>query len=364
MRIPVLLLVFFNIIFVLLTAYYLFGRSKRDLKNNEVNSEEIKSLKDQIKSIDTNFKDCLSQISKIKEFQDCPPCTSDKPQTIQQLVKKGESKEKIWLTIGIPTTVRQQVDYLTETLAALNEILPEDEFDPFYKKVKVIIMTHSEDDPQFTRLKGVYQTNPHFEFVYTPQVRPNNPANIKFHQQSLDVAQLLKYSANKSKYYLFMEDDFKICPNGLKSIYHLISKANAYHINWIAIRCSFGLNGIIYHNNEDIERFAKYLEDHYTRRPPDHLITEFSASETPESLKYVNKRVIVGYRYNLFLHIGKVSSIGNRDWGFPGCYHELLEPTIFEVEAFNKNQCPNDDIWPCNIPKEKRELLPWVQWNK
>jgi hypothetical protein len=91
------------------------------------------------------------------------------------------------------------------------------------------------------------------------------------------------------------------------------------------------------------------------------LIVEFSASETPESLSYVQKRPIVGYRYNIFHHLGKVSTLRQQGhWSFPTCYNELVFPVTFEVEAFNPKECPNDDIWPCK--GKSSDQIPWVKW--
>jgi hypothetical protein len=121
------------------------------------------------------------------------------------------------------------------------------------------------------------------------------------------------------------------------------------------------LNGIIYHNNQDLKIFTKYLLNHFQRRPPDHLIVEFSASETPESLSYVQKRPIIGYRYNIFHHLGKVSTLRQQGhWSFPTCYNELVYPVTFEVEAFDPKQCPNDDVWPCK--GKNVDQIPWVKW--
>lgn len=44
-------------------------------------------------------------------------------------------------------------------------------------------------------------------------------------------------------------------------------------------------------------------------RPPDHIMTEWSAGEAAESRAYKGNRPHMCFRYNLFAHQGKVSSL-------------------------------------------------------
>jgi hypothetical protein len=108
----------------------------------------------------------------------------------------------------------------------------------------------------------------------------------------------------------------------------------------------------IFMPNEDMKVFAEYLMKHHARRPPDHLVVEWFAGETAESAHHKKNRANIGFRYNIFDHIGVTSTLrGAKQTGFPHCYEELLEPTVFQVEAFSKTQCPDDDIWPCSVDK-------------
>lgn len=107
--------------------------------------------------------------------------------------------------------------------------------------------------------------------------------------------------------------------------------------------------------------FASYLLEHQVRRPPDHLVVEWFAGETDQSAAYRGGRQHVAFRYNLFNHIGSVSSLRTeQQTTWPVCYDPLGVPTLFEVEAFKSDQCPTDDIWPCDPPADYRS--PRLDW--
>ena len=43
-------------------------------------------------------------------------------------------------------------------------------------------------------------------------------------------------------------DDMRFCPSGLQAIQYLLDKASRYHPDWLAIRASYGMNGIFMHD--------------------------------------------------------------------------------------------------------------------
>jgi hypothetical protein len=186
----------------------------------------------------------------------------------------------------------------------------------------------------------------------TPGAKDRGTANrpgYLVRKQTRDIVKVMHISMGKARYYLFSEDDMALCPHGFEVIQYMLSKATRYHPDWLAIRASYGMNGIFLHQ-KDMKVFADYLMKHQARRPPDHLVVEWYAGETPESKEHRGSRANIGYRYNIFNHLGAVSTLrDSKSPAYLGCYDELLEPTVFQVEAFNKNQCPHDDIWPCTV---------------
>eukprot|EP00976_Prorocentrum_cordatum_P080328 1183931-Prorocentrum_minimum.AAC.4 len=46
----------------------------------------------------------------------------------------------------------------------------------------------------------------------------------------------MELAANSSTYYMFMEDDFHVCPHFLRAAHYVIEKANHVKPNWLGIR--------------------------------------------------------------------------------------------------------------------------------
>eukprot|EP00966_Prymnesium_polylepis_P133411 3083741-Prymnesium_polylepis.1 len=129
-----------------------------------------------------------------------------------------------------------------------------------------------------------------------------------------------------------MEDDFLVCANLVPTLHHAIRKAHLYGGDWIALRVSYGLAGIVL-RGRDLDPLASYMVDRQrarcgnsasanrvppTRspradllglsvargRPPDHIAVEWFAGETARSRAYRVDRHNVAFRYNLLEHIG------------------------------------------------------------
>ncbi len=156
--------------------------------------------------------------------------------------------------------------------------------------------------------------------------------------------------------YMFLEDDFRVCQQGLAAVALAIARASLTHSAppWNAIRVSYGLNGGIL-RGEDVPVFAGYLDRHLARRPPDHLWVEWFAGERQESAEHKRSRPHVAFRYNVLEHFGATSSLRGKPAPlYAMCYEELSDRVVFEVEAFKAHLCGHDVVWPCWPPADSR----------
>lgn len=319
---------------------------------------------------------------------DCPP--SNNVIVSSSSASAVNTDEKKWLVIGIPTVARRNnEDYLLKSLAAMADQLPLDPDDPLYHQILInVINMQANSDPRrahvmFEKAKELYgsATSPYASYFRFSELQKNDitpdprsgtnaqsdPGNANVpgylvRRQTRNIAFVVQRSLHLGKYYLFLEDDMQLCAQGFLAIQYLLRKASRYHPHWLAIRASYGMNGIFMHD-EDLDVFAKYLIKHQTRRPPDHLVVEWYAGETPEAAAHKRDRRNIGFKFNLFDHLGVVSTLrAQAQTSFPRCYELLMEPTVFQVEAYNARDCPRDDLWPCNhIERPDLALIDWSQ---
>lgn len=294
-----------------------------------------------------------------------------------------------WLVIGIPTVSRANNEaYLLQSLETLAAQLPSDPADLMFDKILVHVVNlqvnaHPEKEHIiFNQAREKYSpASGHpkaryfvFSEIAKEEILPDtkqganerndqgnaNKPGFLVRRQTRNIVTVMRKNLHVAKYYLFLEDDMQFCPNGLLAMQYMLSKADRYHPNWLAIRASYGMNGIFMHD-KDLAVFADYLLKHQSRRPPDHLVVEWYAGESVEAGKYKGSRANIGFKYNLFNHIGVVSTLrSQKSTSYPKCYDMLTEPTVFKVEAFSPQQCPKDDIWPCNVKSPDKFRIHWA----
>ena len=178
-----------------------------------------------------------------------------------------------------------------------------------------------------------------------------NVPGARVRAQARDVADVAELAAElwgaSMSFYMFMEDDFRVCPQGLRALAYGLARAGAEHPSFNALRLSFGLNGGVL-RGADTRILAAYLREHAARRPPDHLWVEWFAGERPQSAEHKRGRQHVAFRYNILEHFGRSSSLRPEAQGvYAYCYDELNAGVVFEVEAYKVQECGHDDIWPC-----------------
>ena len=303
----------------------------------------------------------------------------------------------VWLVIGIPTVPRKE-DYLERTLEALLKELPdvgEDQTNQTQsqnnkKKIKVVVMNNSPGNhTQYYRLKYRWTMNAktsidkakhYLEFVENPKHcdwHPelsdpddmNNPLNIPGHQvrqQSCDLLSMIEHNFSKRNFsfahYLFMEDDFITCANMVHIISYLIGKVERLDPDWLAIRLSFGMNGILM-KALDLLAFKHVLQQGLTQLPPDLIYQEWL-----EQMQREENRTQYIYEHNLLDHIGSVSSFSFKrperpEW--PGCFQPLAAVWSFAlIEKFDLQKCRHSDISPCSDMNHEAHQERWNTTNQ
>ena len=270
--------------------------------------------------------------------------------------------KKLWLAVGLPTVPRlNDEDYLGTTLNAFaRELFPAESM--LAGAVGVFVVNvHGPGHKRFDEAQARFSSNTAFRFsekaedpaltanrVDPPHVAGNaNRPGWRVRKQTRDIVSVLRAAEGAAAYFLFAEDDMKLCGHGLFAAAYVVRRAERAYPNFMAVRASFGMNGIFIHDS-DIAHFSAYMLAHQARRPPDHLVVEWFAGETEESRTYRGDRQHLGFRWNFFDHIGARSTLRAQTSGkMPACYEELLAPVVFPVEAYHPKRCPNHDFTPC-----------------
>jgi hypothetical protein len=277
----------------------------------------------------------------------------------QQLKISQDAKDAVSILFIIPTVSRKE-DYLTPTLQSItSQTHYTSVFDTYHSPVRLMLVNHnlnSETHVVYEKLKKERQNSDKLMDFYESNKVKN--AENKILQQTTDVVFNLELALGKYKsvkYVFLMEDDWHFCSNGMLALQYLIAKANNNEPNWIGLRCSYGLNGIVL-KYDDIRSLITYYKNKMVEdahQPPDHAIFFWMMSHKEKG------RNIVSFRYNLFEHLGVESTFTGRESRYnPKCY-QVLYDWLQEGERFHNEDCPRDDISPCAKQDQNTVLVDW-----
>lgn len=265
-----------------------------------------------------------------------------------------------YILVVIPTIPRRGASYLSQTLAAIDAQIGS------IASIRICVVHNVRgggDDSvphlTFRRERARRVGDARFDFleqdsslVDAPGVDSDGPDAL-VRQQTRDIVNALLVVSNKysPRYVVFQEDDFVWCQSALFGMAYIAARLEAQHrAEWLVARFSFGFNGFMLHGGADVRALAAYLHKHQARRPPDHLLVEWFAGETNESLAHKQRRVHAAYKFNLLIHRGAVSSL--RSTGQPlyvSCWRAIKPPIVFPVEAFAANCAEPEDLSPCHV---------------
>ena len=300
------------------------------------------------------------------------------------------NRTRPWLLIGINTVPRPgRVSYLNQTLTTLLDELPDSPADPLGPSaVRIVVMNMVPGEhAAFEEARAAFTGGKHAKgsayltFLDRPGLyvdpRPgappvddlHNPKNIpgaQVRRQTCDVATLLEYAAGTldgvggeasplAEHFMFLEDDFDTCGHAVRVLQYTLQKLSLRAPDWLALRVSYGMNGIILRAGKDAAALAAYLRLHAARLPPDLLWQEWAlagGSRDGDSMgASTQRRLLYVYRQNLFAHTGEVSSFSVRPTrrAWPGCYAPMGSVwSLHKREQFDRDRCNQEDLSPCD----------------
>lgn len=255
------------------------------------------------------------------------------------------SEERLWMAIVIPTVSRSgEENYLGRTMDSLKREIPFTD-ESFSGQIKVFVINHNKGEKVHARFDEIEGSR----LIKKISGNKHVDSKVVHEQQTKDIIYSLNLMKKvNAKYVLLLEDDFEMCKNAFYAIEYVLRKSTKWNPNWIALRVSYGMNGIIIKKN-DIDTFiAMFSTKLNVGKPPDHLFYDFCRS---------SGRDLMTYRNNLFFHIGKTSTFPNRQERYsPLCWQTSFD-WLQDFERFRNEDCPHEDISPCKYGQTLEPLI-------
>ncbi|XP_022322923.2 alpha-1,3-mannosyl-glycoprotein 4-beta-N-acetylglucosaminyltransferase C-like [Crassostrea virginica] len=233
----------------------------------------------------------------------------------QEMSQWNATKQKLWLTIGIPTVCRAKENYLSSTLSSLVNHLPG--HGTYGVSIIVCICDRHRACREDIKTNLTLTFFPHVksgliriietpETLYTPLSSLKRTFNDSKQRvwwrskQNLDYSFLMEYCAQRSQYYLHLEDDVITVPNFINKIENYMESVNR---TWTMLEFStLGFIGKFF-KSRDVQRLSSLLKIFYNEQPCDYLIFYFL-----KLMLQMNRFIRIP---SLFQHRGHFSSMPN-----------------------------------------------------
>ena len=211
----------------------------------------------------------------------------------------SDGDRQIWLRFALVSVGRNgNTDYLMRALHSIFEQLPADPRHPLRASTDVVVVNNhepAEAHEVFHRAARLHSDRARFIPKATlhpplqcPGLRRGGGPKPQVQRQTCDLVAAFRALIEVqpvAAHILLLEDDWLLCPNGMAAIQHAVDKAYRYDPRWLALRVSYGFNGVLL-PTADLPSLTEHLAAHFLRRPPDHLLFEWFSGERKDT-RYV-----------------------------------------------------------------------------
>jgi hypothetical protein len=159
---------------------------------------------------------------------------------VSRLQSDANQTSAPYLLLAIPTVPRTGATYLRRTLDSIDAQLSKDPASPMFGAVRVLVVNNGGSHSDFEKCREHFEGRPDNAFLFVLNTRsdqsydPKGPnANDRgtadlpgylVRRQTRDIANLLNEAKDRASYFMFMEDDFLLCPLALLAIQRFIEK--------------------------------------------------------------------------------------------------------------------------------------------